>query len=447
MIERFAGRYHLIRNLGRGGMGEVFLARDLTTGTECALKRLPPRGQVPESMRREFEALTRVRHPAVVSVLELGFAPDGAPYVTMEYVPGAGSDRALARGDWPTLIFVATQVALGLEALHAAGVLHGDLKPPNLLVVPASFSDTPPAGVRLVDFGLAALVGHDARGHCGTAGFAAPETVRGEPPTPASDVYGLGATLFALIAGHAAFEDSEPGAMLRRQQAGPPSALPLEEAGAPAPLVQLILRMMAPHPTERPRNAREVRRELERMHPWARRPLAERLQAVVVVGRERELARLAQWCGGSGHTRAVVVSGDAGAGKSTLLDELATRVTLEGRSVVRLSCASLAAPGAIARALSRRLAAEARAEPAPDSLSSTTRAIFGDGEPPLHAGDLGELADAAACWAAAMERAPLVLLDDAERLDSLSRAWIRRLIVHSSAPPIRWAWARLFEAR
>ncbi|HEY6865722.1 MAG TPA: serine/threonine-protein kinase, partial [Candidatus Eisenbacteria bacterium] len=294
MSERFAGRYQLLRPLGRGGMGEVFLARDLATGAECALKRLAlgPGLLPPDALAREFEALTRVRHPEIVAVHELGFAPDGTPYYTMEYVPGLAADRALARGDWAGLCFVAARIAHGLEALHGAGVVHGDLKPSNVLVVPGA-AGALPAGLRLLDFGLAALLGRERRGHRGTPGYAAPEMVRGEAANVSSDLYGLGATLYALIAGRPAFEAEEVGALLRLQQEGPPPAVPLEESGAPEGLIRLVLRLMAPQPAERPADAREVRHALERIHPAARRPLSARLQAVSLVGRERELARLA----------------------------------------------------------------------------------------------------------------------------------------------------------
>ena len=448
MIERLAGRYVLLKRLGAGGMGEVYLARDLTNGTECALKRLQAGSALPASelTRREFEALTRVRHPSVVAVHELGFAPDGTPYYTMEYVPGIAADRALRRGDWASLFFVAVQVAQALESLHAASVVHGDIKPSNLLVVPAPSHADRPLGVRLLDFGLAAVLGRDARGHRGTPGYAAPEIVRGDLPSSAADLYGLGATLFTLVVGRPPFEADGPSSLLRRQQSGPPPAQPLEEAGAPAPLVQLILHLLAPDPNERPRDAREVRRELERAHPAARRPLAERLRSVVVVGREKELAKLDQWARREdGQPRVIVISGDAGAGKSALLAELAARAALDGRRVAHMACDSFAGAGATAMALLRRWAAEAQANVASiDGLSPETRAALAGVEGSFSEAELGALAEAAAPWlrndSATAPR--LVLLDDSERLDPLSRAFIRRLVLHPDAVPVLWILAR-----
>jgi Nif-specific regulatory protein len=442
MSDRFAGRYALLQRIGHGGMGEVFLARDLTTGAECALKRLVADARAPldpGGMLREFEALTRVRHPAVVTVYELGFAADGTPYYTMEYVPGLPADRALVRGDWPAFFFVAAQVAHGLEALHAAGVTHGDLKPSNLLVLAGAGSngDGLPAGVRLLDFGLAALLGRDTHGHRGTPGYAAPEVVRGGTPGPVSDLYGFGSLLYTMIVGRCAFEGQEASQLLVRQQSGPPPALPLEEAGAPGPLVQLVLRLMAPDPIERLRDARETRRELERMHAAARRPLIDRLGAVVLVGRERELARLERASAPDrGASSIVVIAGDAGAGKSAMLRELAARATLARRSVTQLSCAQSGADGATARALLRRLAAEAGATTDAGVLATDADA----GAPTLDA-----LLDTAAEWTrtiGARAGRPIILLDDAESLDSSSLAFIRRLAFHPGASPTAWVWAR-----
>jgi transcriptional regulator with GAF, ATPase, and Fis domain len=441
--ERFAGRYLLLRPLGQGGMGEVFLARDLATGAECALKRLSAEAGLlpPDALAREFEALTRVRHPEIVAVHELGFAPDGTPFYTMEYVPGLPADRAIARGDWAALCFTAARIAHGLEALHAAGVFHGDLKPSNVLVVPGG-ARALPAGLRLLDFGLAALLGRERRGHRGTPGYAAPEVVRGEEQTVAADLYGLGATLYALIAGRPAYEAEDVGALLHRQQAGPPSAVPLEEAGAPPALAQLVLRLMAPAPAERPRDAREVRREIERVHPAARRPLAERLQAASVIGREREFARLGP--GAPRRARLAFVTGEAGAGKSVLLDAVAARAALAGEWVARLSCAGSEGAGAPARALLRRLAAGALADPAatePES-SPVRRALEGAGG--LQERDLEAVVEAAAGWIRAIaERAgaAVVLLDDTESFDPSARAFLRRLALHPDAARARWVWA------
>lgn len=446
-MDRFAGRYALLRRLGQGGMGAVYLALDLSTGTECALKRLDP-GTIrtgPDSLRREFELLTRLRHPAVVAVYELGFAPDGTPFYTMEYVPGVPADQALGPGDWRALCFVAAQVSHGLEALHALGVVHGDLKPSNLLVIPGPDAAALPAGVRLLDFGLAALLGRDRESHRGTPGYAAPEVVRGEPLGVAADLYGLGATLYTLAAGRAAFPRRSSLQASRGQQGSPPSSAPLEEAGVPAPLARLILRLMAPAPGDRPSDAREVRRELERIHPAARRTLSERLRTETLVGRERELARLERWMALAPEgPRVLIVSGEAGVGKTALLRELAARAASSGRPAVHLSGAAFEMPGALAAVLLRRLGVEAHAEADGTDLSRRALKLLERGDTAFGAGDLSVLADGAAAWGRAIQRrgaTPVILLDDCERLEAVSRALIRRVALHPRADVLRWVWA------
>ena len=414
----------------------MYLARDLSTGAECAVKRMHGGGDPTRSLRREFEALTRVRHPAVVSVLDLASAPDGTPYLVMEYVAGLPANRALARGDWASLYTLGARAAEGLGALHAASVVHGDLKPSNILVVRGADGEEP-RDVRLVDFGLSTLRARNDPGARGTPGFAAPEVVSGRSPTAAADLYGLGASLYAIATGAAPFASGRRSEILEQQRVGPPRADALERAGAPRPLIQLILRLLAPAPEERPRDAREARRDIERLRPRSRRPLAQRLNTATLVGRERELARLEQWIAlAPAAPRITFVAGDRGSGASALLAELAARATLMERPVVRVSCASHAGRGALARALTRMLAAKAKPAPATAELSTAL-----EPEALLSEPEVGALA-ATAVKAAGHGSPPiLVLLDDADRLDDVSAAWIRRVALSDPPPPILWVIA------
>ncbi len=430
MSERYAGRFLLLRQLGEGGMGEVFLARDLSTGTECAIKRLPLQSDtdLEQRLRSEFETLSRIRHPAVVEVRELGFAPDGRPFLVMEYVPGLPADRALGRGDWPALLWVAARVIHGLEALHAAGIAHGDVKPLNVLVTPAvdAASAALPSDVRLVDFGLASLTGQRETSGAGTTGFTAPEVARGGAADAVSDLYSFGATLYALVVGSAPFGSGPASSVLRRQIDSPPSPEALERAGAPEGLVRLVLHLLSPQRAERPTSAREVRLELEALHPMARRPLGERLETDVFVGRAREAARVeAAWKGALVRTRALLVEGPAGIGKTALLDRTAARAAVLDHPVLPVQRVLDREPGATALALLRRIAAEARSE-------------IGASD------DDGRLAEASLLLAKlATDRRPaLIVVDDVDALDERSRDLMVRLMLHSRRPPCLWMWAR-----
>jgi len=444
MSERVAGRYLLLRPLGRGGMGSVHLALDLTTGAECALKRL--RGDLPlasaDIAQREFDALTRVRHPSVVRVFELGRDLDGTSYITMEYVAGAPAGEAVRRGDWPAFFSVSAQLALGLDVLHAAQVCHGDLKPANVLVVPPRARGASPE-MRLVDFGLAGLMQVDGVRRHGTPGFAAPELVQGVRPDAAADLYGLGATLYTLIAGAPPFAGRHPSSTARHQRSGPPPVAPLTDAGAPDALVRLVLHLLAADPSERPRSAREVGRELERMHPAARRSLAERVRHESLVGREHPLAILeARRPASRRAPHVVVVHGPAGMGKSALLSEMAARGTLARRPVAALSGGALEGAGALAMALTRRLTVDAgeaapRVDGARDALARGSGQAYED-----TMAELVRASSRAARAALARDGIPLVLIDDSDALDRASREYLRRLLADPEAPPLHIIAAR-----
>jgi Nif-specific regulatory protein len=395
-------------------MGEVFLVEDLAEARLCALKRLKRAGRSQvAALSEEFQALTRLRHPSIVAVYDFGIDPDGVPFYTMEYVPGRGPLEVVTSGDWHALLTVGAEIAHGLDVLHARGIIHGDLKPSNILVL-GDGPGNPIAGIRLVDFGLAAAIGGDGRRHRGTSGFTAPEVIEGGRASVGSDLYGLGATLFLLACSQQPFEGPSAEAVLRRQLTASPDRRPLDERGAPRPLTELILQLLATDPRLRPQSAREVRRELESIDPTVRRSLEERLGSASLVGRERELGKLEEYIGRRlSRSRMVVVSGPGGIGKTALLSEIARRAALQGHPVVWHAHATL---GPIHGA-SRKLVARP-----PETLDQildleVIRLAEGQGE-----------------------RHVLHVVDDEQDLDLLSRQLLRRALLYSK--PTLWLAAR-----
>jgi transcriptional regulator with GAF, ATPase, and Fis domain/tetratricopeptide (TPR) repeat protein len=407
-MERFAGRYTILRPLGSGGMGSVDLALDRANGRECALKRLRTGAFAPdpESLRREFEVLSRIRHPLVVQVLDFGHASaDGTPWYTMEYVPGAPLHADSVSRDWRRVAALGAQIATGLEALHAHGIVHGDLKPGNILALRTGDD----VSIRLVDFGLAAVLGRDTAGRRGTPGFVAPEVAHGAPQSVASDLYGLGAVLFERVTGRVPGPDG--------------AASDLAAAGVPEALARWVLRLLAAEPAERPADAREVRRALEELAPAARRGLAGRLGVETLIGRARELGEIERWLAGeAGTSRILFLAGEAGVGRSAVLAAVAARAALTGGHVCRLSCAAFSErelPAAIVRHLA--VAASLEAEPA----GADPEAVIALGAEAGRALERGG-------------KQVLVLLDDAERVEPAARAGFRRLALHPDLDAVRW---------
>ena len=435
MSGRIAGRFTELRRLGEGGMGSVSLAHDHATGAACALKRVHvgDDARAAARLQAEFEALTRVRHPALVEVRDLVFERGAAPILVMEFVPGLPAHEVVAPGDSGAIVRMGLRVCEALAALHEAGVVHGDLKPANLLVLPES-----PEDVRLVDLGLAALPGHERPSFAGTPGYAAPELRRGEPATPASDLFALGATMHALLTG-ALPRGSHSSDVSGDSGAGPSDARTLEQAGAPEALVTTILHLMASAAAERPRDARAVVRALSHLTDAERPTLAARLDTVRIVGREREVTRVL-----SVHRRSdqgpgrVLVVGESGIGKSALLDDVAMRLRLEGVAVALLPASGLAL-----HALAVTLSAAAGAEP-PDS----PRLALWIDEPanalgPEESNALLEWISASCRLLAETSRPPAILVDDLGRHDHATRDALRRLALRPDCPALHlWAAER-----
>ncbi|MET7292173.1 serine/threonine-protein kinase [Streptomyces griseoloalbus] len=270
-----AGRYRLLGKLGHGGMGTVWRAEDETVGREVAVKepRVPDhlpereRSNAFERMRREARAAARLDHPAVVNVHDVAVV-DGQPWIVMELVQGR-SLGAVLQEEGTLSAREAARVGLevlgALEAAHAAGILHRDVKPDNVLLGRHE-------RVVLTDFGIAQIEGEtsltDIGGFVGSPEYIAPERVLGQRPGPASDLWSLGVVLYAATEGVSPFRRSNTPATLQSVL----NAVPAPPASAQGPLAEVITGLLQKDPARRP-NAAQVRAVLETAaHPPAPQP-------------------------------------------------------------------------------------------------------------------------------------------------------------------------------
>ncbi|HET9594048.1 MAG TPA: serine/threonine-protein kinase, partial [Anaeromyxobacteraceae bacterium] len=247
------GRFELVREVGRGGFGVVWEARDRELGREVAFKavRLGERpGVREERLLREAEAAARLSHPNIVTLHDVGRSEHG-PYLVMELLRGRPLSDRLAEGPMPLreALRDAVEVARGLAHAHAQGVVHRDLTPENVFLCEDG-------QVKLLDLGMAHAFGR-RKLEGGTPAYMAPEQWRGAPEDERTDVFALGAILHRALAG----EPPWPDAGGKWAQASRP-APPLDVAEAPA-LGDLVARMLERDPVDRPRDAGEVLAALE----------------------------------------------------------------------------------------------------------------------------------------------------------------------------------------
>jgi eukaryotic-like serine/threonine-protein kinase len=287
-----AERFELLALAGRGGMGEVYQARERASGSLVALKLLHGEG---DRLRfaREAAVLSSLHHPGVVGYLDHGITSGGRPFLVMEWLVGHDLDEQLGRG----LMSVGDAVRLGrgaaeaLAAAHLRGVVHRDLKPSNIFLC-----DGRADRVKLVDFGLARLAadeGLTAPGVLmGTPAYMAPEQVRGGSVDSSVDVYALGAVLFRCLTGRAPFSGPHHIAILAKAVLeAPPDVRDLRPDVPPA-LAVLISRMLAKEPRLRPADGAALVGELSAVGDGA--SLSERPgragAAPAITGREQRVA-------------------------------------------------------------------------------------------------------------------------------------------------------------
>jgi hypothetical protein len=253
-------RWRILSALGRGGMGEVWLAEHLTSGRKEALKILMPQAaldpQFVSRFRREARAVNRLRHPNIIALYDFGQLPDHRFYLAMEYAGGASVFELLRRDrqlELPLALHLLGQLSYAVHHAHSRGVVHRDLKPGNMIVTGED------ATLKVLDFGMAKIVATDhaesvalSTGNLiwGTAKYMSPERVTGTGDDPRIDLYAIGCIAFELVTGQPPFVGTS-NEVLHSHMTQPPPIPSMRRAAIPPELDAVILRCLEKKPEHR----------------------------------------------------------------------------------------------------------------------------------------------------------------------------------------------------
>jgi serine/threonine protein kinase/formylglycine-generating enzyme required for sulfatase activity len=328
--------FRLVRPLGRGAMGVVYLAHDRSLDRQVAVKFIASHRPGPKARERfqtEARAIARLQHPNVVTVFRVGEVDDH-PYIVSEYLAGESLSALPLPLPWRRVVSMGIGLARGLAAAHRQGVLHRDLKPENVLL-------TTDGEVKLLDFGLAKLISTDtpveegkARSAAGTPRYMAPELFQGAPATPQSDLYSLGLILHKLCTGTLPpSSQHEPPSAQQERLATASDVSPARDEGAPLALslpgidldlALLIERCLRARPEERFASAETLCAALERLHtpdtlssgnPYRGLAPFEPEHRALFFGRDSDIRAVLERLR---RQPLVLIAGDSGAGKSSL---------------------------------------------------------------------------------------------------------------------------------
>ena len=273
------GPYEIVALVGEGGMGQVYRARDPRLGRDVAIKVLPAQFAAdPDRLRRieqEARAAAALNHPAILAVYDIGQGPQGTPYIVSELLSGMSLRERLAQDEAIPVrkaIEYATQIAYGLAAAHDKGIVHRDLKPENIFI-------TDDGRAKILDFGLAridaaagsgpaasersTMLGTDPGLVLGTAGYMAPEQVRGLPADHRADIFAFGCVLYEMLSGRRAFHrDTSADTMTAILKEEPPD-LPIVDRHIPPALARIVDRSVEKAPAARFQSTRDLAFALE----------------------------------------------------------------------------------------------------------------------------------------------------------------------------------------
>jgi len=338
---KLADRYEILAELGRGGMGVVYRAKDPVLNRDVAVKLIPPGNltkDAEERFQREAQIVAQMDHPSIVPIYDLG-RHDGSLFFVMPVLANTNLRQLLREGSLRLgdVLDVGTQVADALDYSHARGIVHRDIKPENIMT---SRDDTGHVRARVMDFGLALATTEDRLTKTGTlvgtVVYFSPEQVTSRSFDGRSDVYALGTVLYECLAGEPPFA-GEVQAVLYRIVHELPQSMRSLGADVSEELEAAVLQCLAKDPEKRPKRAGHVAEALRRYRSKLRdedfgrsvvftasRMLPRPAAAAPFIGREKEMAELQRRLHAAiaGECEFVVLAGEPGIGKSRLVDEL-----------------------------------------------------------------------------------------------------------------------------
>ncbi len=320
-------RYDIVSRIGEGGMAQTYKARDLAENRWVALKSLPASASEDDlrRFRREFEILYPLRHPNLPQAFDL-ITTSGGSFFTMELIEGQGLDRAMASGsvtaEW--LWRVLTRILAALDHLHRHRVIHGDLKPANILMA----GDTGNPVVKVIDFGLAASIG-DIGEVQGTIQYTAPEIIKKEKFDFRADLYSLGVVLYEMLSGSNPFDDANIVNVVVHHLQKDVTTLDSSYDFVDDRLKKVVLKLLTKDPDFRYQDVAEVAADLGLSQSLFSRRTG-------ICGREKEMAELDRGSA-SAVSDVVALTGHEGAGKTTLLDAWKLRLQTSGRATTMVS--------------------------------------------------------------------------------------------------------------
>jgi Nif-specific regulatory protein len=333
-------RYQIVGKIGAGGFGNVFKAIDLFRREIVAVKVLSSKEpEYVERFKKEFLLLRKLDYPNIVNVYDFGFTAASEAYFSMDYIEGKDLKSFLRPLEYPKFWELLIQICSTLDFLHCKRIIHGDLKPHNILIT--NCPNGQPT-VKFTDFGFAEYESgkvKDSAWWKGTLSYLAPEIIRGEKHNHQADLYSLGVLIYETIFGKRPFDEEEV-ADLARSHLEKEIVIP-QEHSVPSGLKNLIINLLEKDPIDRYFSAKEVLSEVDKISRIKPEGLETSLAKSLIsscdfVGREKELALLKEafYRANIGQFAVVLVSGESGVGKTRLLKEFKTSAQVEGAVVL-----------------------------------------------------------------------------------------------------------------